>query len=475
MRRNLFYRGSAGIGSILACWCAICGPNAALPVRAAPVQRSNERPSVDLKELVRQACELSPAIKSAEQSRKAMSHQQTWATLSWVPTGEVKGVVGPAPELRCFDESGQPSTEACVRTNTANVNAFDVAGVQTAIEMRLNIPLYTFEKLGSLRDLATAGMALRTAQVAAARGDLVLQVTRAYWSLKFARAARTMVEGIREQLEQTIDRMENEIDEGEGDATVTDLLRLKTTATELQTEELKSRKLEATMVSALAVLTGQAHDAVHIATNLPDLVIPRPAAVETYLEIAKQQRPESKLATSATDVSDARSAGDYAQLWPNFLIAAIAGVGYASSIDDPNNAFLRNNFNYAQAGAALAIDWKVALGSQIPQYQRAKSEAASVSALAEEGKMGIALHVRKLHADLVEARKRLVVAIEGDSATKQWLDIAVKARQEGKGSAREYTDALFGFFRSQLRRQQSVFDINVAWTELSRAIGKDSC
>ncbi len=109
--------------------------------------------------------------------------------------------------------SGTPlgGPQYCLETNASlNLagddlrNYLPIHGVLFRFDMRIVQPLFTFGKLDAARDLAQAGLDIARAQADGSRADLALNMVRAYFGVKTARAVLDTIRDGKEQLDKWV-------------------------------------------------------------------------------------------------------------------------------------------------------------------------------------------------------------------------------------------------------------------------------
>src|SRR5438045_3759022 len=101
-----------------------------------------------------------------------------------------------------------------------------------------------------------AGAAATDGKGEGSRADVELNGRRAYWGLKLARELRAMLEDGEGYLDTAQKKVEKELADGSGSATVTDRLRLRTVRTEIEVRLLEAKRTEAVAKSGLRALLG---------------------------------------------------------------------------------------------------------------------------------------------------------------------------------------------------------------------------
>ena len=443
----------------------------AIAAADTPGGTGGDKPRYTLEQLVKMAHRAYPGLEAARHAIGAMEQQVYRARWGWLPQGTVKGLLAPAPELHCLDAGGQRNAAQCVQTTSVDVDAINISGVMGRIVLEVGMPLYTFDKLGSAKRAAAAGLEIKKAQLQAAEDDLELKLTQAFWAVKLAREMLYTVNEGRKYLDKALDRIERQLDEDEGDATVTDLLRLKTAAAEIDARTAEAEKLEALTLAGLATLTGQRAGSFDLDKAVLALQPGKLGPVATYVDLAKQNRPEVRLLQWAVRARRAAADLETARFFPDFLLVGTLGYGATNSVDDPENAFYSDPFNFVSAGFGLALSWKLDTIQQVGKLRAARAEAAETEARQKEALAGIDLEIRGEHIGISEALKRLEATKRGQKAARSWLVATAQNLDAGLAEPKDLTDALLAYFQLRLRNLQAIFDINVGWAKLGKAVG----
>src|SRR5205814_8060047 len=106
---------------------------------------------------------------------------------------------------------------------------------------------------------------------------------------------------------------------------------------------------------------------------------------------------------------------------PDVVLMGSATYAYASSIDNPHNAFFNDPFNTATAGLAAALRMPLDLGVRNARSARLQAEAEEAFHRRREALGGIAFEVDRAYAEMIEAQKRLEVMQRGEKTGKRWI------------------------------------------------------
>ena len=439
----------------------------------APASRAAARaravPRYNLRQLLEMAHASYPGLRAQRAAVSTMEQHFLRAKWAWLPQGNVRGFLAPVPEIKC-----DPNARECTRTNASMANVgpmWSFKGVMAKIDLDIGMPLFTFGKMAAVKRAAASGVAIRKEELASAQNRLTVDVTRGYWALKLA---REILFTLNEGLGYIVDAeklVQKDMDEGEGEYTLNDLLRLQTARAELDIRFAEGEKGEALALAALATLTGKQGQGFDVDTAIISVLGDEPRPLRTYLEIAHARRPELRILEEAIKARTAAVDLERARFFPDFLFVAMLGVGYAPTIEIPWNAYYNNSYNYYGAGFGLALNWRWDQYQQYRQLRVAKLELEEMQARRAEGNAGIDLDVQRAWHDLKEARARLDATKKGEKTARKWLATVQQNLAAGLAETRDMTDSLLSYFQLRVRHLWAMFDVNVAWSELGRVVG----
>jgi multidrug efflux system outer membrane protein len=469
----------------------------ALPSSAAAEAPETRSPGQGLVELIARAQGRHPTVTAALREREVYESKRYQAEWAWVPRGKLAGRLGPLPEISCqtgivprLGEDGNPALQAdgspvwiprdsasrterenwCLTTNTRNVHV-GFSGILARIRLDIGMPLYTFGKIVAARGAARAGVSAQKEAVRGAELDIALAVTRAYWGIKLAQQLRLTLLGARRTLQRARREIERELDSGTGDATLVDLLRLKTSVATTTAELVETERLRAVARMTLALLVDIEPADVRL-DDQPFAPLRRTLQpVMRYWELAQRVRPEARALAAAGRARASLTALRLSQLFPDLLLVGRLGIGTASSVDDPQLGFVADPFNFRSSGVALALEWQVDLIQQIGRYGKARAEQAELQAKSREAMLGMELQVRQAYGAVAEAAERVQLTRAGLRTARRWLIATVEQGWIGLAEPKKLRDAIGEHARRKMQYLRAIYDLNVGWVELARAVG----
>jgi outer membrane protein TolC len=441
-----------------------------------------------LTELVDMARKGNPGIMAGGAAAEAMEFQASEARRFWFPSGELTSFVAPVPRIECRSAhqnriginpaDGTPGDQAtdCVSTNKDPLHdpgiLGNLKGVWWRTDVKLIQPIFEFGKIAAGVDAAEAGVAALRHKQEGAAFDVELNVKKAYWGRKLARELLDALAEGSGYVGDAQKKIDKQLEDGSGNVTVTDKLRLRTVRAEVDARTLETKRLGELALLGLRTLIGNDAPADLDVDEeaLEPLEIPeRPLSY--YQEQARLSRPEVRALDFALKAKYSLSDLERRREYPDLVLIGTASYGYAPTIDAPKNAFANNPFNTIGAGISAALRVPLDLGPKFARAGRVRAEAIEVDHRRREALGGIALEVSKAYGEVNEARARVAAVRTGERAGKAWVTAVAQNFAIGLAEARDFSDALLAFFTMRARYLQSVYDLNVAAAALGRATG----
>lgn len=446
-----------------------------------PASLAHARP-YKLDEILDLARKGNPGLAAGAQATASIEAQLSEAKNNRLPSGELNSVLSQAPEIRCYDVNGNRSEQNC--QNTGNVaigassegflKAITPAGVFTRTEVKLVQPVYTFGKISAGVAAAESGVKASQERQSGLMADLELNVRKAYWGAKLAREILATLNEGSGYLEQAEKKIEEELKEGSGDASVTDRLRLRTMRAEIDARVLEAKRGADLARGGLRALIGPgAPPDLDVDEDSPEALAIPARSIDEYEEAALRSRPEVKALEHLVASKRALAELESRRQYPDFVLIGSAAYAYASSVDTPKNAYYSDPFHSLGASIAAGFHMPLDWGVKNAHAAKARAEAEEAEQRRREALSGIAFEVEKAMTELKEAEDRMKVVQKGEKAGRQWIAAVAQNIAVGLSEAKDFSDALLAFFQARIRYQQSIYDYNVAAAALTRASGID--
>jgi outer membrane protein TolC len=417
-------------------------------VEAAPV--------MDLAAFTRHAERTYPGIRAAESRIRAAQAQLDEAWVSPFFQGIVSAGFALAPEAH-----GSPIFSQDAQVPVSNpwqpVVGFSVEGL---------IPLWTFGKLGGLRDAARAGIRAAESDRARVRNQLLYDVRRAYFALQLSLDLQQMLAEGLPQIRAALQHVEERLAENDPEVTETDRYRLSAALAEVEARDAQARHLEMSSRAALRILTG-----VH-RYEVPDcplaLVDVELEPLDHYLSRALSDRPEVRMLEAATRAREASLDIARAGFLPDIGLTYRFAISYAPGITDQTNPFVIDPANYMNIGAGLAMRWSLDLWGNAYRVDRESALLDDVRGRSDEARLGLELEVNDTYQTVVEALRRVESYDRGRRETRAWFISAAQGVEVGAATLTDMVDAVRAYFTARYSHLQAIADADTALANLAR-------
>jgi outer membrane protein TolC len=438
--------------------------------------------SYKLDEILDLARKGNPGLAAGEQATAGIEAQLLEAKRSWMPSGEINSLLAQAPEIRCYNSTGQRDEKNCQNTGNETVgvgtegflHAITPAGIFTRTELKLVQPIYTFGKISAGVSAAESGVKASQNRQFGLVADLELNVRKAYWGAKLATEILATLNEASGYLDKAQKKIEDELAEGTGDASVTDRLRLRTMRAEIEGRILEAQRMaDVARVGLRALIGSDAPADLDVDPDPLDALKIPDRSLKRYEDEAHESRPEVKALDHMVAAKRALAELESNRRYPDIVLIGTAAYAYASSIDTPKNAYYNDPFHTLGAGIAAGFRMPLDLGVKSARAAKLLAEAKEAEQKRREALNGIAFEVEKAHTELLEAGKRTKIMQKGEKAGRQWIAAVAQNIAVGVSEAKDFSDALLAFFQARVRYLQSMYDYNIAAAALTRATGTD--
>lgn len=335
------------------------------------------------------------------------------------------------------------------------------------------IPLYTFGKIDSIREAATAQVRYSEWDLEQTRQGIRMDVRRAYFGLMLARDALYIAADVLEKIEKGIQGVQSKLEKGDTSVEEADRLRLEIYRDELRSRVAEAKKGEAFASAALRFLTG-----VQTAFEIPDEPLKRPdvtlGPIVRYLTAARLFRGDVNRARAGVAARKAQVDFARANLFPNLGLGMRFDYGVAPGVTRSASGLVPDGGNYFTYAAALGIDWPLDILPRTARVHYAESQLEEARALERLALGGVAVEVENAYAGAVEAKTREENWDRAEHRAKRWMSSVQDGIDLGTKDERYLIEPLRAYVYARANHVQALMDFNVALSELARVTGWDA-
>jgi outer membrane protein TolC len=360
-------------------------------------------------------------------------------------------------------------------TRTNHVEEFGIPGgrviypdIPDNVRSRVDLqwPIYTGGRLAALTRAATAEAGAVAQDREAARADLRLEITRAYWAVITARASVDVVTQALGRIGAHLNDVRNQLNVGL--VPPSDVLSLEAQQARQQQLLIEAENVADTAAMDLRRLVGlDAGTPFELADRI-DTPTAASAEVDALVAAAKANRAERKALEIRLEGSGERvTAADAGRL----PVISTAG-GYDVARPNPK-IFPREAAWKPSWDLGVNVNWSLFDGG------RARAEAAEAAAnqkAAEERlkdfDANVDEEVRQRAADLASARAGIAAADTGVRSATEARRVIAERFSAGVATNTDVIDAQVALLQADLDRTRALANVKLAEARLNRALGR---
>src|SRR5690554_6471850 len=377
--------------------------------KSAKKSGESEKPRVySLGELLKLAGENAAVIEEHKAKIRSAEWQDYRARRAWTPQIELNTLIAPVPA------DADPSR---IQNNIDEILSFNI-GPFIRQTVRVMMPIYTFGRIATAKELAELGVDVAKLQAEQARQEHFFLVKQAYYGRQLSQEFAKLLQEGDKLVKENLERMEDEADFGDADFKTADLRRLQIFNAELDTRMLDNQRLGDLTVAAINYLSGV--DGEYRVERLDvDGELLELDTLERYWELALQHRPEIVQLNRAVEARELALSLEKRGYYPNIFLAADFGVGWSTedvalqrvcrkmpddSCVNDETLFTRpyaNPFHSLTFGIALGMNWKLDFFGTHGKVQTAHAQFDETQAQRERAMGALKLEVTKKHREAV--------------------------------------------------------------------------
>jgi outer membrane protein len=333
----------------------------------------------------------------------------------------------------------------------------------------LQWPIYTGGRLDASERAARAEARASSDDLAAARADLRLEITRAYWALVTARESLRVVEESVTRIDAHLQDVRNQLTAGL--VPPNEVLSVEAQESRQRMLRIQARTTREVTEAELARLIGAAPGTpIEPAASLEEPPVePRgPQALAALVEQAKQQRPERAALTTRVAAASERVRAATAGTKPTIAVAG--GFDYAR----PNpRIFPREGAWKESWDASINLNWPLFDGGRA----RAEVAEAVATARASEERVAdfdaiLAVELRQRGSELESSRAAIEAANDAVRSAAEARRVVGERFAAGVATSTDVLDAQVVLLQTELDRTQAIANRRLAEARLARALGE---
>jgi outer membrane protein len=440
-----------------------------LVVLLAPLGAGAAEPPVKtLPELISMALKFSPEVKASKsevtlaQEQKNEVHGYRWPQLDTTVMG---GVI---PKARLpLVPAGGPGHELFYPDPKDKLHGVAIFG---RMDFSVVQPLYTFGKIAYREEAAARNIKVKEAGVDAKKGEVIYQVSQAYYGLILAEQGKEAVKDARTYLSDTRERITRMLNINSPNVKESDRYRLASYEGALEKYAAEAEEGSKVAYKALKALTNSSQE-FRVPQDLPNPSTP-PGRLDYYVRQAVELRPEFTQLKEGLVARQLLVDAAKADRYPSFFLAVVgqlAGAGPGRRYNpDP---YVVDYFNDNGALPFVGARWHFDFGIMKAKIGQAQAELNQLKYTERTALMGIPVEVAQDYGKVQESYKGSVGMEKAYVNARRWLVTSFSNFDMGLGKMDDIFQAFerYGSFRGDYL--QTLYDYNLAVAKLDKDTG----
>jgi outer membrane protein TolC len=340
----------------------------------------------------------------------------------------------------------------------------------------LQWPVYTGGRLDALERAARIDATASADEIATARADLTLEITRAFWSLVTTTESRRVVQEAVSRIAAHLKDVRNQL--AAGLVPPSDVFTVEALESRQRMLAVQARVARDVAEAELARLVGAAPgtalepagalDAFGTPEGAPYVAPAARQPLASLLDIARQQRPERAALVKRLDAATERSRAAAAGTKP--IVAVGGGIDYAR----PNpRIFPREEAWRTSWDASVNVNWALFDGGRTrSEMAEAAASARAVQERLADVDASLAVEIRQRLSELEASRAAIDAASDGVRSAAEARRVLGERFAAGVATSTDVLDAHVALLQAELDRTQALANAHLADARLARALGK---
>lgn len=427
--------------------------------------RAAEPPVLNLHRLITLALEYSPQIKVSKSEVEVAKQQRQEAKGYFYPQIEALVTTGVVPNARRPEVRSGKLYYPDPSNRIHGLNIFGHLDL-TAIQ-----PLYTFGKIAYRKDAAGRYVKVKEAQVEGKKGEVILQVARAYYGLILAKQGKTEVKDARTYLSETRQRIDRLLRLESPTVKETDRYRLAIFDGAIDKFAAEAEEGAKVAYRALKALIGYGPgQEFRVPLEMPKPAVP-PFKLEHYIRKALDLRPEFTQLKEGLAARQLLLDAAKAEYYPSIFLALqgkLAGAPGRATLHDP---YIEDYFNENTWGGFLGMHWHLDFGITKARIGQARAELNKLKNQQKTALMGIPVEVAKTYGKVKENYKKTVSLEKAYINARRWMVAALSDFDMGLGTMEDVFRAFENYGKYRGDYLMALYEYHLATVQMDKATG----
>ncbi|MCX5891915.1 MAG: TolC family protein [Deltaproteobacteria bacterium] len=439
---------------------------AGAPAAGAP-KNGNGGPVLNYDQLTEMALKFSPDVKASRSEVKLAAEQKNEVHGYRWPQFDATALGGVAPKahLARVQSIGGTMFQPDPKDKLHGISIFghmDFTFIQ---------PLYTFGKIAYREEATAKNIKVKEEGVVAKQGEIIVQVSQAYYGLILANQGKDAVKEAKSYLSDTKERINRLIAVRSPNVKATDKYRLAAYEGAVEKAGAEAEEGAKTAYMALKALTGYpANQDFQVPTDLPNPAAPA-GTLDTQIRTALEMRPEFRQLKEGLVARQLLVDAAKADRLPSFFFAVVGQLAGAPGRKYNPDPYINDWFNDNGALPMVGAKWHFDFGILNAKIGQARAELEGLQNQERTALMGIPIEVAKNYGDVQTNYKGSMGMEKAYVNARRWLVTTFSNFDMGLGSISDTFQAFerYGVFRGDYL--MAVYNYNLAVAQLDKSTG----
>jgi len=448
-------------------WARFGGVILGLVILLAPVGAAAAAPQLNLVQLVSLALQFSPEVKASQSEVKLANEQKNEAHSYRFPQFDATAVGGVVPNARHLPEIRGFPSRLFFRDPKDKVHGVNIFG---HMDFSLVQPLYTFGKIAFREEAANKNVKVKEAGVDAKKGEVIFQVSQAYYGLILAEQGKDVVKEAKSYLSDTRERLNRLL--AVKSTSVREEDRYRLAAYEGAVEKFAAEADEGSKVAYTALKALIGYGPGQDFSVPPELPNPSaPAGLDNYVRTALELRPEFTQLKEGLVARQLLVDAARADRYPSFFLAVVGALAGAPGRKWNPDPWVNDYFNDNYAMPVVGAKWHFDFGILKAKVGQAQAELEQLQNTQKTALLGIPVEVAQAYGKVQENYKASMGLEKAYINARRWLITAFSSFDMGLGKLEDIFLAFerYGAFRGDYL--MSLYQYNLATAQLDKATG----
>lgn len=335
-------------------------------------------------------------------------------------------------------------------------------------------PIYMWGKLSSLREAAARGADVARAQARKDTNSLAYEVKELFYGAVLTEQLFSFLEDGKKEVDDIVQKAEEDQKKKRPTIAKRDYYRLKIFAAEADYRLEEARKLRYLARHGLSLRLGFDPETETLPRETVLTPIEAPPRPENELvHVMQESRPEFDQLKNGILAKRALLEVERTNKFPMFFAGGMFTFAYSNVRETQQSAFAFDPYNRNTGGAGIGVQWNWDFFTTLANESAIRAEINELEKKQDYAQVGFRMELKKILADLSEARSRLTASRDAFQVGRRWLVSESMGYTVGLTEVKNLIDAYLARAKTAKDYWEAIYRVNMAWAELSRTIGAE--